>query len=143
MMGFNDVVSAILKSPLHGLISSTTMLITVTGRRSGKFITTPVTYVRSGETLLITSRTNRTWWCNLIGGAPIRVVLQGRERVATGRAFSDNAAVVTRHLQRIFAEKPSWAGQFGIHRDANGGLNAEDLNRAGHELVAVEVMLSG
>lgn len=60
-------MKAILRSPLHGLVSNNLMLITFTGRTSGKTYTTPVNYVRDGETLIVLSHTDRTWWKNLRG----------------------------------------------------------------------------
>jgi hypothetical protein len=37
------------------------LLITVTGRKSRRAISTPVNYARDGETLLVISKTDRTW----------------------------------------------------------------------------------
>jgi hypothetical protein len=42
---YNPIVSWLLRSPLQGLMSSSTMLITFAGRKSGKTYTTPVNYV--------------------------------------------------------------------------------------------------
>jgi deazaflavin-dependent oxidoreductase (nitroreductase family) len=47
-----------------------TMLLTVTGRRSGKAHTVPLIYIRDGERLVIAaayagSDTDPSWWCNL------------------------------------------------------------------------------
>jgi hypothetical protein len=39
---WNTVVTGILNSPLHGLLSGSTMLVTCTGRKSGRAITVPV-----------------------------------------------------------------------------------------------------
>jgi hypothetical protein len=44
----NPVVIPLLKSPLHGLMSADVMLVTLTGRRSGRTYTRPVSY-RQGE----------------------------------------------------------------------------------------------
>jgi hypothetical protein len=40
----NDFMSWFLRSPLHGLLSNGMMLLTVTGRKTGKKYTTPVGY---------------------------------------------------------------------------------------------------
>ena len=39
---YNPFVGALLRSPLHGFMSNSTMLLTYTGRKSGKTYTTPV-----------------------------------------------------------------------------------------------------
>ena len=49
----NPFMKWLLKSPLHGLVSSHYMLITVKGRKSGKLYTTPVEYGHDGDALLI------------------------------------------------------------------------------------------
>jgi len=38
----NQAMQTILRSPLHGMVSSTVLLITFTGRKSGNTYTTPV-----------------------------------------------------------------------------------------------------
>src|SRR5919201_997478 len=77
----NPFVSAILRSPLHGLLSTQLMLLTYTGRKSGKRYTIPVGYARDGETLVVFS--SRSWRRNLRGGAPVEVLLQGRRYTGT------------------------------------------------------------
>jgi F420H(2)-dependent quinone reductase len=44
----NVGVGLLLRSPLHGLVSGRIMLLTVTGRRSGRLFTVPVSYLRHG-----------------------------------------------------------------------------------------------
>lgn len=51
----NKVSTMILRSPLHGLISNSVLLITFSGRKSGKRYTTPITRVCKGDTFLTTT----------------------------------------------------------------------------------------
>jgi hypothetical protein len=51
----NSLVTAILRSPFHGLLSSRVLLLTYMGRRTGKLHTTPVGCVENGNTLTIFS----------------------------------------------------------------------------------------
>jgi hypothetical protein len=74
----NPGVAFLLKSPLHRLLSGRVMLITVTGRRSGRSYTTPVEYERSRDQVHAKSWSSRTWWRNLEGGAPVSVLVRGR-----------------------------------------------------------------
>lgn len=76
----NPFVTLILRSPLHGMFSRSLLLMTVTGRRSGRLLTFPVQYVVRGDDLLVASRSNRRWWRNLEGGAPVTVLLRGKTR---------------------------------------------------------------
>ena len=50
-MWYNPMTIWLLKSSLHGMISKGVMLVTVTGRKSGKVISTPTNYLREGNTL--------------------------------------------------------------------------------------------
>ena len=59
----NKVPAAVLRSPLHRAMSDKYLLLTFTGRKSGKRHTTPVAYLKEGETLLMTA--DSPWWKNL------------------------------------------------------------------------------
>ena len=79
----------LLRSPLHRIISSSVLLVTVQGWKTGRRYTTPVNYVRDGETLLVVSDPGRTWWRNLIGGAPVVMRLDGEDVRGYGEALTD------------------------------------------------------
>lgn len=67
-MNGNDFMAWVLRSPLHGMLSNGMMLITITGRKTGKTYTTPVGYYVEGETLWVITSRERKWWRNLQGG---------------------------------------------------------------------------
>jgi deazaflavin-dependent oxidoreductase (nitroreductase family) len=84
----NPLVSTVLRSPLHPLLSRRLALITVTGRRSGREYTFPVAYTRDGDTVTIVVGwpERKRWWRNLRGaGAEVAIRIAGRAR--TGRAL--------------------------------------------------------
>ena len=83
----NPLFKLILRSPLHRLFSKRLMLLSFTGRRTGKRYTIVVGYADVGEALLL--RTESAWKNNLRGGAPVRVRLRGRERPGTADVISD------------------------------------------------------
>jgi deazaflavin-dependent oxidoreductase (nitroreductase family) len=99
---WNVFVTLILRSPLHGLFSKNTLLLTVTGRKSGRQYTTPVNYVREEETLVVISRRERTWWRNLEGGAQVTVVVQGRTLTGTAQATTGDNQPIDGALQAYF-----------------------------------------
>jgi hypothetical protein len=49
----NPMMRWLLRSPLHGLVSKVYLLLSVTGRKSGKVYVVPVQYAQQGDTLLI------------------------------------------------------------------------------------------
>lgn len=77
----NPVVKAILRSPMHRLLSKKVMLLTLTGRRSGRTYTVPVGRYDAGDGSFLLSA-GGAWRHNLRGGADVRVTLDGRERRA-------------------------------------------------------------
>ncbi|MFN8497570.1 MAG: nitroreductase/quinone reductase family protein [Anaerolineae bacterium] len=90
----NNMMTWVLRSPLHGL-AGRSLLITVTGRKSGAQYTLPVNYTRSGDVITILSRRERTWWRNLCGGAPVTLRLDGQDVKGHGTAIEDEAEVAT------------------------------------------------
>ena len=68
----NKFPALLLRSPLHGLIIGSVLLITFNGRKSGKKYTTPITCLGEGDTVLMT--TDSPWWKNLPGGAPVTLL---------------------------------------------------------------------
>lgn len=89
----NPVMRRLLRSPLHGLVSGSLVLITVTGRKSGREYTTPVGYEQRQDTLFITSQTDRRWWTNVRGGATVEVRLRGERRSGVATVIEDDEAV--------------------------------------------------
>ena len=112
-MWYNSIMSAVLRSPLHGMLSKNMMLITVTGKKSGHEYTTPVSYTRQGDDLWVISKRERTWWRNLIGGAPVRLELKGEPGLAFGEAIVDEAQVAAQ-LGVYISRFPSMARGLGV-----------------------------
>jgi len=70
------------------------MLITVSGRKTGRLYTTPVNYVCEGDTITVVSRTHRKWWRNLRGGAPVAVRVAGKDLKGVGEVVVDDKEAV-------------------------------------------------
>lgn len=102
-MWYNPIVSSILRSPLHGLMSGAYVLVTFKGRKSGQTYTTPVQYRQEGDSLAFVTRRRRQWWRNLAGGAAVDLWFKGRARTATARVLTDPDDAVAAEIQRIYA----------------------------------------
>ncbi len=140
----NRFVAFILRSPLC-IFMSGLLLITVTGRKSGRAISTPVNYVRdsardsarNGDTLLVTSKVDRTWWKNLRGGAPVTLRLQGKTYRATATVIEDRTAVEQELLRFFRLTKRTIAG---IHLTPEGQpTNLEKFARVVQSRVIIEI----
>lgn len=95
----NGLVTTILRSRWHRMRSDRLLLLTFTGRKSGQDFTTPMRYVQEGEIVRIT--VVYPWWKNLLGEAPVRVLLRGQMRTGTAEVLPEEASevVVKIHLK--------------------------------------------
>jgi deazaflavin-dependent oxidoreductase (nitroreductase family) len=137
-MWFNSPIAAILRSPLHGLMSGSVMLMTVTGRKSGTAYTTPVNYLSIGDELWTVSFRNRTWWRNLRGGAAVSLRLRGRVVQTTAQAVEPQAEVA-QALAKLVEVSPGYARNLGIRRTPDGRADPSTLQDAARDRVIVRV----
>src|SRR5450432_3938186 len=89
----NPMMRLLLRSPFHFLQSKSLMLITFTGRKSGRRFTTPVRYVRVADTVRCFTSPENLWWRNLRGGAAVSLRIQGKEQPYWATIQGDPAAV--------------------------------------------------
>lgn len=139
-MWFNPMIVWLLKSPLHGMISKGMILVTVTGRKSGKSISTPTNYLRDGNTLWVISWRDRKWWRNLRGGAQVRALLAGKSVEGRGQVIEEEKAVA-QSLFGYYRNIPQLAKHVQIGLDAAGLPVAADCERAAHKMVMVRIDL--
>jgi len=139
-MWFNPMMVWLLKSPLHGMISKGTMLVTVTGRKSGRSISTPTNYLRDGSTLWVISWRDRKWWRNLRGGAKVRVLLAGKSVEGRGQVIEEEKAVV-QSLFEYYKKVPQVAKYVQIGLDAAGLPVSADCERAAQKMVVLRIDL--
>jgi len=88
----NSVVSAVLRSPFHRLMSGSLMLLRFHGRTSGRLYEFPVEYMRHGDTITLFTRRYRRWWMNLQSPAPVTVLLYGQEIAGIAEQLPANHA---------------------------------------------------
>ncbi len=93
----NPVIAAVLRSPLHPVLSGRLALITVTGRRSGRRYTFPVGYRADGSrvTIPVMWADRKVWWRNLRDGAPVELRLRGTSHAGEALAHVDERGGVT------------------------------------------------
>ncbi len=140
-MSYNDFMVFLLRTPLHGLFSKGTMLVTVTGRKTGKNITLPVSYDETGGGLWVLSRRDRMWWRNLQNGAEAVLRLRGRDVRATAELVLDEEAVRVR-LGDYLSRYPRLAKYLNVG-NKDGAFVAEDLAREAKNRVFVRFDVLG
>ena len=122
---FNPFMRLVLGSRAHRMMSGQLMLLSFTGRRTGRSYTTPVSYVRDGTNLLVPG--GGGWWKNLTSGTA-RVRLQGTWRVVTPEVIREPVAL-SAVLGRMLAINPAIAVFTGIRLGADGRPSARSLER--------------
>ena len=141
-MWFNPIMNLILYSPIHSLLSKNTLVLQYTGRKSGKSYATPVNYVSDGRDLLVVSFKQRTWWRNLIGGAPVTLRLQGKDVPAKAEPVFDDEKAIERDLGIYLEAFSGLARNLGVRMDDQGHPNPEDLAKAAKPRVMVRIHLA-
>ena len=135
----NNAMKFVLRSPVHGMVSKSVLLISFTGRKSGKIYTTPVSYSQSGDQVYIF--THAGWWKNLHSSAPVTIRLQGRELQGLAQAVAEDkqaiAARLTEHLRKV----PGDARYYGVTCDDQGNPNAVEVEKAVQSVVMICVRL--
>jgi len=103
----NGAIVWLLRSPLRGLADRGLLLVTVTGRRTGRRYTIPVGYLRAGErvVVLVSKASRKQWWRNYREPAPIELWMRGAVRHGVARvvprgsrAFEEGIATILRRL---------------------------------------------
>lgn len=135
----NPVLKWLLGSPLHPLLSPFFMLLGWTGRKTGGSYSTPVSYVREGDRVFVT--TGDRWWRNLVGGGQVRLLLAGRSRTGTATPLTDREESIAVHA-RLFRERPFFRRLAGLSTAPGGGAYSADVAGAvdaGRVLVRIEL----
>ena len=135
----NRTMRLILRSPIHGVVSKSVLLISFDGRKTGKRYTTPVSYSRDGDQVRIF--THAKWWKNFQGGAPVVLRIQGREFEGMAYPLAKDKAAVAAGLERHLKMVPSDAKYYDVTFDEHGRARTEEITRAAESVVMIRVEL--
>jgi deazaflavin-dependent oxidoreductase (nitroreductase family) len=140
----NSPIAWILRSPLRFLLDSTLMLVTVTGRKSGRQFTIPVGYQRDGDRIvvLVSRRRTKLWWRNYREPGPIEVHTRGESRRGTARVVDPGAPEFLAAFQSTFDRMPWLAPQFGVRNLRERRLGAADHAVLADEAAVVHIDLA-
>ena len=136
---WNPAMRRLLASPLHRPLSRWFGLLEYSGRRSGRAYRTPVSYVREGRVVFVT--TADRWRHNVSGGADVRILLRGRWHRGRAVAVTGRDESIGEHA-RLFRSRPFFRRLAGIPAGPRGGPDPAMLARsvdAGRTLVRIEL----
>ncbi len=135
----NQAMKFILRSPVHGMVSKSVLLISFTGRKSGKTYTTPVSYSQSGGEVMVFTHAN--WWKNLGASRPVKLRIQGRDYQGLAEPVAEDkqaiAAGLAAHLRRV----PSDAKYYNVALDDQGNPDLEDVAQAVQTVVMIPIQI--
>lgn len=135
----NRIMSLLLRSPLHSLVSSQIMLLSFHGRKSGKLYTTPVGYLR--EDAKITLFTDHQWWRNLQNDAPVTVRIGNQTLRGMANVTLDKTTTLP-ILHRYLQKSPNAARAFSVDKNASGDFDATSLQDAARRFTLMHITLS-
>jgi hypothetical protein len=143
MRRLNPAVAWLLRSPLHPLLDWGLMLITVTGRRSGRVYTIPVGYQRDGDALvvLVSKPWRKQWWRNYRDARPIGVLLRGRAAHGCAIVVPPESPAFRDDVERSLHRVPGLGRQLGIAYDRRTGLTNAQVGVVAHAAVVVRIEL--
>jgi deazaflavin-dependent oxidoreductase (nitroreductase family) len=112
------------------------MLVTYSGRKSGKTFTVPVNYMRDGDTLYVLSFRKRSWWRNFKDGYRATLRLRGEDVAATGTAIHEPDETVEA-LNWYVQKNPGFARLMAVKLDENKQPIPETVEVSAQERVVI------
>ena len=109
----------LLRRNWMGSMGEYIMALTTTGRTSGRRISTPIGYLRDGDTIFAINPYGRSnWFKNMLANPAVELAIQGQTCKAYGELISDPAEIA-----RVFELYRQWQPAvfprlFGITADA-------------------------
>ena len=139
----NPVMRSLLRSPMHGITSHNIGIVHFTGRKSGRKLSTPLSYTREGNVVRLLSNQNTRWWLNFRGEG-VRVEMEiARERYpGTAVLLEGDSETLREGVRRFIRALPRDAKVYGLKLDANGDIVEPSLASIVDELILVEIELA-
>jgi deazaflavin-dependent oxidoreductase (nitroreductase family) len=137
----NPIVAAILRSRFHWLLSPGLMLITVSGRRTGRRYTIPVGYhhVEDAVIILVAEAPSKVWWRNYRKAGPIELRLRGKEFRGSAAVVPAGSAEFRQRAEASFSRTRLIPWIFGIDYDRKTGLTDAQAKQLAEQAVIVRV----
>lgn len=140
----NPVMRGLLHSPVHGIISQNIGILHFTGRKSGRALSTPLSFTREGNLVRLLSNQNTRWWYNFRGSdASVQVELARETYPGTARLFEGDSAELREGVVKFLTALPRDAAIYGIKLDKNKVPVEASLAAAAPQLILVEITLDG
>ena len=125
----NWMMTLFLRAPgLQRWVGSSTALITITGRKSGRSITTPVSYVRFNDQIVTAGHVSRQWWKNLVAEPNLSIGLRGTDHAALAEVKQGASAI--NEFMAFLEAQPMVARMSEVELDKDGKANRAQAEAA-------------
>ncbi len=139
----NPLILALLRSPLHGLLSRNLLVLTYVGQRTGSRRSLPLSYVALGDDLILCTR-NWFWWRSLRDGRPVEMDLRGQHTTVTPRILDPGSTEALEGFTAFLTKNPGTGETlYGVARGSDGRPRREDLEREVLRSVVVRLERGG
>ena len=135
----NQIMTFLLQSPLQGLLGSQLILLTFTGRKSGKTYTTPLGYTKRGDTVVLF--TDHGWYKNLLEHPSVTLRLQGKQLKGTAEVIHDDKELIAKELTAFVQERSGAARAYSVKLDASKQPDPVSVQRAAQLFTLIYVHL--
>jgi hypothetical protein len=135
---------ALLRSPFHSIASANLCLLSYRGRRSGRQVTTPLSFTRDGRLVRLLTSHNTRWWKNFVAApSPVEIEIARTSHRGLARAITQDNAPFRNGIRAFLTALPRDARVYGIKLDRDRRPREEDIASAAGHVVLVEVELQG
>jgi hypothetical protein len=134
----NRLMRVWLRSRWHRPVSSSMMVLTFEGAKSGRTYSFPIGYAEDSEGLMTFTRFS--WWKSFREERPVSLRLRGREVQGTAMAVSDPETVAERFAYYL-RSNPHDGRYFGVRVGRDGRADPEEVARAAGHLVMIRSRL--
>ena len=140
----NPVVSAVLRSRAHWLLSRGLMLITVTGRKSGRVYTIPVGYHETEDAIivLVSEAHKKKWWRNYRSPGKMGLLLRGKPLEGTAHVLPPESPEFRCRADASLRRARFMPRLFGIDFDREKGLTDAQVQKLGEDVAIVEIVVA-
>ncbi|MBK6510963.1 MAG: nitroreductase family deazaflavin-dependent oxidoreductase [Haliea sp.] len=138
----NPVMRGLLRSPLHGITSRNIGIVHFTGRKSGRKLSTPLSYTREGNVVRLLSNQNTRWWLNFRGeGVKVEMEIARKRYPGTAVLHEGDSEALREGVRRFIRALPRDAKVYGLKLDGNGEVVESSLATIADQLILVEIRL--
>jgi hypothetical protein len=138
----NPIMLRLLRSPLHGITSRNIAILHFTGKKSGRALSTPLSYTREGSKVRLLSSVDTRWWRNFRGAdAPVEVEIARRRYSGTAHLLEGDSAELREGVGHFINALPRDAMVYGLKLDSDKKLVESSLDPVAQRLILVEVSL--